>query len=408
MTGARELSACRACGAQLRSFMSFGRMPLANAFLAPAEFSKEYFYELKPALCGGCGLFQITEQPAPEQMFHPRYAFFTRTSKSMVAHFGAYARWVQTQFAPNFVVEVGCNDGVLLETFARQGVQHLGIEPSANVAAVAEKHGVRTQVAFFGEAVARDVRTRHGAADVILAANVICHIPDIRGVAAGVAALLGPKGVFVFEEPYLGAMIDKGSYDQIYDEHVFIFSAQSVAALFRPFGLELIQCLPQPTHGGSMRYVVARAGARPVTESVARTLALEDMQGLQRSETYEHFRARCERNREQLVGLVRDLRAKGHRVVGYAATSKSTTVLNYCGLGPDDIEFISDTTPEKQGKFTPGTHIPVRPHEDFTRRYPDFAVLFGWNHEAEILGKEEAFAAAGGKWIKFVPGVQLA
>lgn len=382
-------------------------MPLANAFLTPEQFSSEYFYELKPASCSACGLFQITEQPAPEQMFHPEYAFFTRTSKSMIAHFSAYALWVQSRFAPRFVLEIGCNDGVLLENFARQGVPHLGVEPSANVAAVAEKHGVRTEVAFFGEVAAHDVRTRYGAADVILAANVICHIPDIRGVAAGVAALLSPTGVFVFEEPYLGAMMEKGSYDQIYDEHVFIFSAHSVAALFRPFGLELIECLPQPTHGGSMRYVVARAGARPVEQSVAQTLALEDLQALQRADTYERFRSRCENNRAQLVALVRQLRAKGRRVVGYAATSKSTTVLNYCGLGPDDIEFISDTTPVKQGKFTPGTHIPVRPHGDFTRRYPDFAVLFGWNHEAEILGKEEAFAMAGGRWIRFVPEVQL-
>ena len=243
---------------------------------------------------------------------------------------------------------------------------------------------------------------------MVRAANVICHIPDLNEVARGVAHLLADDGVFVFEEPYLGSMIEKGSYDQIYDEHVFIFSAGSVQNAFRPHGLELVDALSQTTHGGSMRYVLAKTGTRNVAPSVTQTIAKEKEQGLDRAETYETFRSRCERSREALVDLIRGLRAQGRRVVGYGATSKSTTVLNYCGFGSQDIELISDTTPVKQNKYTPGTHIPVLRYETFLENYPDYAVLFAWNHEAEILEKEKGFAVAGGKWIKFVPEVRIA
>jgi len=388
--------------------MSFGRMPIANAFLKPCQFGDEYFYELATASCGSCGTFQIIDQPDPGKMFHEAYAFFTRTSKRMVAHFADYAGWVQREFldaADPFVVEIGCNDGAMLENFAKRGIRHLGIEPSANVAAEAARHGIRTTVSFFNSQTARQIRAHDEPADAIVAANVICHIPDLNEVARGVSELLADRGVFVFEEPYLGAMIEKGSYDQIYDEHVFIFSAGSVQNAFRRHGLDLIDVLPQATHGGSMRYVLAKQGARDARPAVAEAVAREVQQGLGRPETYETFRSRCESSRDALVDLIRKLRAEGRRVAGYGATSKSTTVLNYCGLGPQDIEFISDTTPVKQNKVTPGTHIPVLPYEAFVERYPDYAVLFAWNHEAEILAKEEKFAAAGGRWIKFVPEV---
>lgn len=401
---------CRVCGAAIKPLMSFGRMPIANGFLTPSQFSEEYFYELAIAFCEPCGTLQIVDQPDPGKMFHEEYAFFTRTSKRMVAHFASYAEWALSRFLTRpdpFVVEIGCNDGAMLENFSRRGIRQLGVEPSANVAAEAERHGIRTVVAFFNLETARKIRDSNGPADAILAANVICHIPDINGVARGVAHLLADKGVFIFEEPYLGAMIHKGSYDQIYDEHVFIFSAQSVKNAFRPHGLELINALPQTTHGGSMRYVLARQGAYPVSEEVERAFANEREQGLTRAETYEAFRVRCERSRDELAGLIRGLRRDGRRVAGYGATSKSATVLNYCGLGPRDIEFITDTTPIKQNKFTPGTHIPVRDHDTFAKDYPEYAVLFAWNHEAEILEKEAGFALAGGKWVKYVPDVSI-
>jgi methylation protein EvaC len=235
----------------------------------------------------------------------------------------------------------------------------------------------------------------------------MCHIPDLHSVARGVRRLLKPDGVLIFEEPYLGDMIAKTSYDQIYDEHVFMFSATSVGNAFASHGLELIDVEPQPTHGGSMRYTLAAKRTQAVRPAVERLLRAEREQDLDRPDAYERFRANCENSCARLMELLEDLRAKGKRVVGYGATSKSTTVTNYCGITPAHISFISDTTPIKQGKLSPGAHVPVRPYEEFRRDYPDYALLFAWNHSNEILEKETEFVNRGGKWIYYVPKVEI-
>lgn len=393
-------------------FMSFGRMPIANGFLTPAGIADEYFFELAPAVCGHCGMFQLAMQPAPERMFHAHYAFHSGTSRHMQAHFERFARAVidgplRGRDDP-FVVEIGSNDGIMLRHFKAAGIRHLGFEPSANVADVARGKGIDTITAFFDVGLAERIATERGQADAVLAANVMCHIADLPGVARGVARLLRPDGVFVFEDPYLGAMIEKTAYDQIYDEHVFMFSVLSVARAFAPHGLELIDAEAQPTHGGSMRYTLAHAGSRPVSPRVGEWVARERAQGLDRAETYDRFRDSCARSRAKLMALLNDLRRQGKRVTGYGATSKSTTVINYCGITPEHIEFISDTTPIKQSKLSPGAHIPVKPHAEFAGAYPDYALLFAWNHEAEIRGNEQAFIAAGGCFILYVPDVRIA
>lgn len=401
---------CRVCGSNIDAFMSFGRMPIANGFLEEAQFQNEYFFELAPAFCEKCNMVQIIEQPDPALMFHEEYAFFTRTSKHMVEHFRQYAQWVMNNYIEDsdpFVVELGSNDGAMLENFAASNIRHLGVEPSANVAKEAAKYGVNSIVDFFGLELAKQILAEHGSADVVMAANVMCHIPDLHAVGQGVAKLLKPKGVLVFEDPYLGDVIEKTSYDQFYDEHVYMFSANSVSNVFSQYGLELIDVLPQTTHGGSMRYVLANKGQRKVSASVKKQLEHEKKLGLQTPDVYQQFRINCEHNREELVSLLQKLKNEGSRVVGYAATSKSTTVLNYCAIGPELIEYISDTTPIKQGKYTPGSHIPVRPYSEFKNHYPDYAVLFAWNHKQEILANESDYLASGGKWIMFVPQVQV-
>ena len=404
-------SRCRVCGTPIGAFMSFGRMPIANGFLTADEIANEYFFELAPAFCERCGMFQIVEQPQPEKMFHGQYAFYSSTSRYMQAHFERFASSVIDNAlngrSDPFVVELGSNDGIMLRHFKNRGMRHLGVEPSVNVADVARKDGIRTVSAFFGRQLADDIVAEHGHADAILAANVMCHIPDLAGVAAGVSRLLKPDGVFIFEDPYLGDMIAKTSYDQIYDEHVFIFSATSVASTFAVHGLELVDVAPQITHGGSMRYMLAPARSRAVSPRVGEQLAKEKTQGLDRAETYRQFRDNCERSRNRLMEELNTMRVAGKRVVGYGATSKSTTVINYCGITPDHIEFISDTTPIKQGKLSPGAHIPVRSYEEFVRKYPDCALLFAWNHGTEIREKERAFIAAGGRWLVYVPEVKI-
>ena len=402
---------CRVCGGGIAPFMSFGAMPIANGFLAADEIPSEYFFDLAPAACGQCGTFQLVEQPPPARMFHDEYAFFSSSSLRMQEHFKAFASDVRDRVLfgrPDpFVVEIGSNDGVLLRHIREAGYRHLGVEASANVNAVARARGVETIEGFFDQALARQIRDQHGPVDAVLAANVLCHLADIHDVAAGIAHLLAPDGVLMFEDPYLGDVIAKTAYDQIYDEHVFLFSAASVRRAFVPHGLQLVDVMPQPTHGGSMRYLLARGGTQPIGPRVAALLESERQQGLHEPATYDRFRRNCEDSREDLRRLLAMVRREGKRVVGYGATSKSATVTNYCQIGAGDVEFIADTTPIKQGKLSPGMHIPVRPHEEFSRNPPDYALLFAWNHAAEIFAKEQRFSAAGGKWISFVPRVEV-
>jgi len=402
---------CRISGAPLTRVVDFGKQPLGNGFLQPAQFADEYFFPMVVGFSEESMMFQLIEQPAPEKMFHDHYAFYSSTSSFMARHFKDFAdQVVQSGYLAKqdpYVVELGCNDGIMLKNFAEQKIRHLGIEPSLNVAKEANKHGVRTRSEFFTESLAETIVSEDGQADAFLAANVMCHIPDIVGVVKGIRKLLKPTGVVMFEDPYLGDVVAKTSYDQIYDEHVFLFSALSIQYLFGQQGMELIDVLPQKTHGGSMRYVLAHRGAYPVKESVTRLLAKERAQGLDRLATFDTFRANVEDSREKLVALLKKLKAEGMRVAGYGATSKSTTILNYCGIGPDLIDYISDTTPIKQGKRTPGMHIPVVPYETFKGNPPDYAVLFAWNHAEEIMAKEKEFMAAGGKWIVHVPEVKV-
>lgn len=406
------MTTCRICATLIKAFMTFGRMPIANGFLVPDQFAQEHFFELATAFCPTCGMFQLVEQPAAEMMFHDNYAFFSGTSRYMQAHFQRFAEQViGTVLAGRndpFVVELGSNDGIMLRNFAAKTIRHLGCEPSENVAAAARSQGVNTLCAFFGKATAEKIRAENGPADAILAANVMCHIPDLHSVAEGFKALIKPDGVVIFEDPYLGDMIEKTSYDQIYDEHVFIFSATSVKNAFARHGLDLVNVEAQITHGGSMRYTLAPTGSRPVAPVVTELLAKEQAQGLDQTATYERFRVNCETTKRELIALLTRLKAEGKQVVGYGATSKSTTALNYTDIGPDLIEFILDTTPIKQGKLTPGAHIPVKPYEAFTAAYHDHALLFARSHKAEIMEKEDAFKAAGGKWIGYVPQVGVA
>ena len=267
---------CRICETAIQPFMSFGKMPIANGFLSPEDFSTEYFYELMPGFCENCLTFQILEQPSPNKMFHENYAFFSRTSKYMVNHFKSYANWVKNTFltsSDSFVVEIGSNDGAMIENFLKHNIRHLGIEPSENVAEEARKYGINTLCSFFNLETAQKIVSKHGRADALIAANVVCHIPDLHGVARGIDYLLKPEGVIVFEEPYLGDMIENTAYDQIYDEHVYMFSAHSVRNIFKKYGFELIDAKPQKTHGGSMRYVLARNGKRTISKNVEKQIA---------------------------------------------------------------------------------------------------------------------------------------
>ncbi|UFS71041.1 class I SAM-dependent methyltransferase [Geomonas sp. RF6] len=402
------MESCLICSTEISPFIDFGKMPLGNGFLLPEQYEQEYFFSMRVGFCPVCGMVQLLEQPDRERMFHDNYAFFSGTSRYMAVHFREFAEGVMERYLAEpdpFVVEMGSNDGIMLQNFAAAGMRHLGVEPSGNVAQVAREKGINTVTEFFGADLARRIVAENGQADAFLAANVMCHIPYLHTIVEGIDLLLKPSGVVIFEDPYLGDVVEKTSYDQIYDEHTFLFCTASVSYLFARYGFEVIDVEPQVTHGGSMRYVLCRKGMRPVSPAVPRQLEKERAMGLHLPETYDRFRKKCEESRDRLISLLRELKAQGKRVVGYGATSKSTTITNYCGITPDLVEFVSDTTPIKQGKFSPGAHIPVRPYEEFVSSYPDYALLFAWNHAREIMEKEEAFRASGGKWIVYVPEV---
>ena len=404
------MGTCLICESPVAPFISFGEMPIANGFLTPDQFEREYFFELKAVFCPTCTMVQLAEQPDREKMFNETYAFFSSTSTRMAQHFRAFADEVaSTRLLAKdpFVVELGSNDGIMLQNFQQRGIRHLGIEPSANVGQVAIKKGIKTICRFFDEELAAEIIADSGQADVILGANVMCHIPYLHSVVAGMKSLLKADGVIMFEDPYLGDIVEKTSYDQIYDEHAFYFSVSSLTYLFEQHGLEISDVIPQGVHGGSMRYVISHKGKGRISEAVEKQRAIEKKLGLDCLETFDQLCGNIERSRDELIELLQDLKRQGKRITGYGATSKSTTITNYCGITPELIEFISDTTPIKQNKFSPGTHIPVRPYSEFESNYPDYALLFAWNHAEEIMAKEQRFNDAGGQWIVYVPKVQV-
>lgn len=401
---------CRLCGGSVYEFFDFGSQPLSDAFPLPHEAHDEFRYRLAVGACEECRMVQLVEEVPRERMFHADYPYRSSWSAVMREHFRSTAhRLLDTVPAGRepFIVEIGSNDGTMLRTIAERGVAHLGVEPSAGVARMAEERGVRVLVAFFEETLAKRIRDADGPADVVYAANTICHIPYLDSVFRGVAELLTPAGVFVFEDPYLGDVLARNSFDQVYDEHFYLFSATSVQATARRFGFDLVDVERLPVHGGEVRYTLARAGSRPVGPAVAELVAEERARGLTDRPGLDKWADAVRHNCRELVSLLRDLRARGKRVVGYGATAKSATVTNFAGIGPDLVPFVCDITPAKQGRLMPGSHIPVRPVEAFADPYPDYALLFAWNHAEEIIARERAFRDAGGRWILYVPDVHV-
>jgi C-methyltransferase len=401
---------CRVCGGKLQEFVDLGRQPTANGFLLPHEVDQEFFFQLAVGVCELCTMVQLLEDVPQDLRYHGEYRYHASGSAGHRQHFERNAlRFLETELTgPDpFIVEIGCNDGVMLGTIAQAGVRHLGVEPSTNVAELARTKGVQVLTEFFDEPTAADIRAEHGPADVIFGANTICHIAHVESLFHGIDALLAPHGIFVFEEPYLGTIVERTAFDQIYDEHVFYFSVTSVRAMAAHFGFELVNAEHIAMHGGSIRYTVARSGARIPAPGASALLAGEHARRLSEPETLERFGRTVERVRDDLVALLHRIRSDGQRVVGYGAPGKSSTVTNYCGIGPELVPFVCDSTPSKQGHLVPGSHLPVKPPETFADPYPDYALLFAWNHAEEIMAKEHAFREAGGRWILYVPEVHI-
>ena len=401
---------CLICDSEYSPFVDFGLMPIANAFATKEQIKNEYTFPMKVGFCGNCNMVQLVEQPEREKMFHENYAFFSSTSNYMKEHFKLFANSIselQDLNEDSFVVEVGCNDGILLKNFIIDNIPCLGVEPSENVAQVAIEKGIEVTTHFFDRSLAEHILQSHQKADAILSANVMCHIPYMHSIYDGVKTLLKEDGVFIFEDPYLGEIIEKTSFDQIYDEHVFLFSALSVDYLANMHDLELVNVEPQITHGGSMRYTIAHKGIKKVSQNVVKLIGQEKKLGLDKKQSYLGFTDNINKIKNDLINLLTKLKNGGKRVVAYGATSKSTTVTNYFGITPDLVECIYDTTPIKQNKLSPGAHIPVLPYDQFRQSDPDYVLLFAWNHATEIMKKESDYMANNRHWITYIPNVEV-
>lgn len=400
---------CRICAGEVTECLDLGPQPVSSGYPREPEEDSGYRFRLAVGVCSSCGMVQQLEEIPPTRMFGGSYPFRTSTSRHMEAHFRDTAdrlvRGLRGQRDP-FLVEIGSNDGSLLRTVAEAGIRHLGVDPSSAAASPDRPAGVRVLVDFFHEETAKAVRDEHGEADLVYSANTVSHISDLGSVMRGLDAVLGRDGLFVCEDRYLADIVRNTYFDQIYDEHFYLFSVRSVQALAERFGFTLVDAEHLGVHGGSLRYTIARRGTREVSPVIPALLAEEHALGLGDPSTYLRFGDRVRGIRDGLVGLLRELAGQGASVVGYAATAKSATVLNYCGIGPELLPFICDSTPEKQGRLSPGTLVPIRSPEAF-RPYPDYALLFAWNHAEEIMAKESGFTEAGGRWITYVPEVRV-
>ncbi|MCP4984946.1 MAG: class I SAM-dependent methyltransferase [Colwellia sp.] len=401
---------CRICDQRLHQFLDLGKHPRADTYRRPGDHSSELMFELKVGVCESCQLVQLIDEVPPEMMFNSDYPFRTSSSQRMQQHFRETALEIldferHTNSAP-FIVEFGCNDGSFLDQFAKLGIMHLGIDPASNLVSEAVDRGVNAKTGWFNTETAAEILESARPATVIYAANTFCHISDLASVFRGVDLLLAEDGRFIFEDPYLGDIVTNCAFDQIYDEHIYYFSATSVDLIARKFGMKLIDVDHIETHGGQLRYSVGRQH-QTQSRSVEDFIENERKNGLHSVRRLKEFAETVEARRSELPKVLRGLLSAGKTVAGYAATAKSSTVLNYCGIDRKLLQVIYDTTPEKQGRLTPGTGIPI---ESFPRRiedYPDIFLLFAWNHEEEIISREAAFRALGGSWLKFVPSVTL-
>jgi novobiocin biosynthesis protein NovU/D-mycarose 3-C-methyltransferase len=397
---------CRICGgADLWTFLDLGSTPLANSFITPERVSdSEIAYPLAAARCASCGEVQLTVVVRPDVLF-AHYLYASSSSAPMLTHFDAYAAEIAERFAPrgSLVVELGSNDGVLLRPLKNRGLVAVGVEPATNLADVANAAGLTTVNAFFSEAVARDIRGSHGAATAVLANNVLAHIDDLGDVLRALDALLSDDGVFVAEVPYLGDLVENVEYDTIYHEHLSYFAIAPLARLFERADMELFDARRLPIHGGSIRIFAGRTGRHALTPDLARSRAAEERAGLGDPQTYRRFAERVRASRAALRELIAAERGRGARVAALGATAKGNTLLNYCELGPTEVEYIGDSTPVKQGLLTPGMHIPVVAESKLRDDRPDLILLLAWNYADAIVPRYRDYLAAGGRFIHPIP-----
>lgn len=405
MTGAT----CRSCGAPLTTVVvDLGMTPISNAFIRADRSSfSERFYPLKSFVCDSCWLVQLEDFETPETHFHGDYVYFSSFSDSWLAHARHFVERAVGRFGlsgTSRVIEVASNDGYLLQYFVAKGIPCLGVDPAANCAKAAwDLRRVPTEVAFFGSETARRLRGQGGPADLIIANNVLAHVPDINDFVAGFKILLAERGVATFEFPHVLEMIRNVEFDTIYHEHYSYLSVLALEPLFARHGLCVVDVERLSTHGGSLRLYIAHRGGATPSGSVEVLRREETAAGLNRAETYEAFGDRVRKLKRSLLRLLIGLVEEGRSIAGYGAPAKGNTLLNYCGIGRDFISFTVDRNVHKQGLLLPGTRIPVLAPDEIARRRPDYVVILPWNLREEIVAQLTAIPKWAGRFIIPVP-----
>lgn len=400
---------CRHCGMALQhNFVDLGFAPPSNAYVYAEDLSNpEVYYPLRVKVCHRCWLVQTEDYTRAEELFSADYAYFSSTSSSWLEHASGYARMIteRLRLGPeSFVIEVASNDGYLLKNFVAVGIPCLGIEPTASTAAAAEALGIPVKREFFGEALGRRLTEEGRSADLIAGNNVYAHVPDINDFTRGLAAALKPEGTVTLEFPHLVPLIEQTQFDTIYHEHFSYLSLTTVASIFAGAGLRVWDVEELPTHGSSLRVYGCRADATiATTERVAALLAREDEFGVTRLETYTEFQKRADRVKDDLLAFLIEQKRAGRRVAAYGAAAKGNTLLNYAGVRPDLLPYVCDAAPSKQGKFLPGSHIPIRAPEALWENSPDYVVILPRNIAQEVRTQLKDLAEGGASFVTAVP-----
>ena len=404
---------CRFSGKLLEhTFADLGITPLANSYLTSEQMqAAEKFYPLHAYVCSDCLLVQLEEFESPDHIFSD-YAYFSSFSDSWLRHAQAYAESMIKRFEFNHrhqVIEIASNDGYLLQYFKQRDVPVLGIEPAANVARAAEEKGIPTLVKFFGAAAAQDLVGEGVQADLLIGNNVLAHVPQLKDFIAGMKIILKPGGIFTMEFPHLLQLMKQNQFDTIYHEHFSYFSFLTVEAIFSEQGLTLFDVEELPTHGGSLRIYGRHleAGAPAVSRRVFELKKKESEAGLDRLETYLNFGEEVKETKRKLLSFLIHARDRGETIVAYGAPAKGNTLLNYCGVGTDFIEYTVDRSPHKQGMFLPGTRIPILHPNKIAESKPDYLLILPWNLKEEIMEQMSCIREWGGKFVVPIPEVQV-
>lgn len=406
------MKTCRVCNSSdLAQFLDLGFTPPADRFLRREQLAEpETHYPLTVNLCQCCGFVQLGQVVSPEVLYRQDYPYESSMTRSGQAHWNEFAKTVVQRFglgADDLVVDIGSNVGVLLSAFRNNGTRILGVDPASNIVRIAERNGVETLNEFFGPAVAEEVRKAKGPASIITGTNVFAHVDDLAGFMRAVDHLLNERGVFIFEAPYFVNLVGQLEYDTIYHEHLSYLSLRPLVPFFRKFGMEVFDVEQRDIHGGSFRVYVARRGQHVVTEEVQHLLDLEKQTGVHSLATLNTFAARVAQNRQDVLNLLRNLKQQGKTIAAVSAPAKGMTLLNYCHLGTETLDFATEKSTLKIGRFTPGTHIPVVPDSELLARKPDYVLLLAWNFAKEIIRNLNDYREAGGKFIIPIPNLKI-